>query len=52
MDDPDFAWLMIDASHGGAELGSQFSEIFVEKDFTLAIAKRLKSELQKRGVPV
>lgn len=43
-------FVMIDPAHGGAEMGARFSEKLTEKDVTLAIARRLKAELQNRGV--
>jgi N-acetylmuramoyl-L-alanine amidase len=42
---------VIDASHGGDERGAVLSDKAVEKDITLAFARRLREELQNRGVP-
>jgi N-acetylmuramoyl-L-alanine amidase len=42
---------MIDAGHGGTETGARFSDKLSEKEITLAIARRLRTELQNRGVP-
>jgi N-acetylmuramoyl-L-alanine amidase len=43
-------FVMIDAGHGGTETGARFSDKLAEKEVTLAIARRLKTELQGRGV--
>ncbi|HUR36522.1 MAG TPA: N-acetylmuramoyl-L-alanine amidase [Terriglobales bacterium] len=43
--------VMIDPGHGGNDPGVRFSDKVVEKDITLALAKRLRTELQNRGVP-
>jgi N-acetylmuramoyl-L-alanine amidase len=43
-------FVMIDASHGGSETGTRFSETSLEKDVTLELARRLRSELENRGV--
>jgi len=42
--------VMIDAAHGGAESGAILNPAVVEKDVTLAIARRLRQELGVRGV--
>jgi N-acetylmuramoyl-L-alanine amidase len=42
--------VMIDAAHGGNETGVRFSDKLLEKEITLAMAKRLQGELQQRGV--
>jgi N-acetylmuramoyl-L-alanine amidase len=44
-------FVMIDASHGGAETGTRFSGTSLEKDVTLELARGLRSELESRGVP-
>jgi N-acetylmuramoyl-L-alanine amidase len=41
---------MIDAAHGGAEFGAILNPATLEKDVTLAIARRLRQELGVRGV--
>ena len=43
--------VMIDPGHGGDDQGAVFRNKVVEKDVTLALARRLKSELQDRGIP-
>ncbi|MCU1287044.1 MAG: cell wall hydrolase/autolysin [Acidobacteriales bacterium] len=43
-------FVMIDAGHGGDEVGVRFSEKLAEKDIALAMARKLKVELQNRGV--
>ncbi len=42
--------VVLDASHGGSERGAALSDEVAEKDVTLALARRLRSELQNRGV--
>jgi N-acetylmuramoyl-L-alanine amidase len=46
------AFAVIDASHGGTERGAALTEQLPEKDVTLAIARQLRLELQKRGITV
>jgi N-acetylmuramoyl-L-alanine amidase len=41
---------VVDASHGGNDPGEVFSNILVEKDITVALARRLRQELQNRGI--
>jgi N-acetylmuramoyl-L-alanine amidase len=41
---------MIDAGHGGDDRGAQLSGGASEKDVTLAMARRIKAELQDRGI--
>jgi N-acetylmuramoyl-L-alanine amidase len=41
--------IVIDPSHGGSERGAALSDKIVEKDVTLAIARRLRAELSDRG---
>jgi N-acetylmuramoyl-L-alanine amidase len=42
--------VVIDASHGGTERGAALSNEVAEKNVTLALARRLRYELQIRGV--
>jgi N-acetylmuramoyl-L-alanine amidase len=44
------AFAVIDASHGGTERGAALTEQLPEKDVTLAFARQLRLELQKRGI--
>jgi N-acetylmuramoyl-L-alanine amidase len=44
-------FVMVDAGHGGTETGARFTDQLSEKEVTLAIARRLRTELQNRGVP-
>jgi N-acetylmuramoyl-L-alanine amidase len=41
---------VIDASHGGADRGEALSPTLAEKDVTLAFARRLRQELESRGI--
>ncbi len=41
---------VVDPSHGGDERGASLSSQLVEKDVTLAIARRLRQELENRGL--
>jgi N-acetylmuramoyl-L-alanine amidase len=41
----------IDASHGGDERGAALADNLLEKDLTLTLARRLKMELENRGIP-
>ncbi len=41
---------LIDASHGGTESGATFSETLIEKDITLALARRIRQELVAKGM--
>jgi N-acetylmuramoyl-L-alanine amidase len=43
--------VVIDASHGGDEVGATLSDELTEKEVTLSLARRLRNELQARGVP-
>ncbi len=43
-------FVVIDAAHGGQERGAALSDKLNEKDVTLAIARRLRQELQDRGI--
>jgi len=42
--------IVIDPSHGGEERGAVLSDQLVEKDITLAFARRLRLELATRGI--
>jgi N-acetylmuramoyl-L-alanine amidase len=42
---------IIDASHGGNDRGEALSSTLAEKDVTLAFARRLRQELENRGIP-
>jgi N-acetylmuramoyl-L-alanine amidase len=41
---------VVDASHGGDERGAALSDQIAEKDVTLAFARRLRAELEARGL--
>jgi len=41
---------VVDASHGGDERGAALSDQLAEKDVTLAFARRLRQELEARGL--
>lgn len=43
-------FILIDAGHGGTETGARFSDKLTEKEITLALARRLRAELQARGI--
>jgi N-acetylmuramoyl-L-alanine amidase len=42
---------IIDASHGGNDRGEALSATLAEKDVTVAFARRLRQELENRGIP-
>ena len=42
--------IAIDASHGGNEPGAALGQQLLEKDITLAIARKLRTQLQARGL--
>jgi N-acetylmuramoyl-L-alanine amidase len=42
---------VVDASHGGDERGAALTDKLAEKDVTLAFARRLRQELDSRGMP-
>ncbi|MGO8796047.1 MAG: N-acetylmuramoyl-L-alanine amidase [Candidatus Sulfotelmatobacter sp.] len=42
---------VVDASHGGSDRGEALSPTLAEKDVTLAFARRLRQELENRGIP-
>jgi N-acetylmuramoyl-L-alanine amidase len=44
--------VVIDAAHGGTDTGAHLGNSLEEKDVTLAVATRLRSELQARGIAV
>jgi len=41
---------IVDASHGGADRGEALSSTLAEKDVTVAFARRLRQELESRGI--
>ena len=41
----------MDASHGGNDRGEALSTTLAEKDLTVAFARRLRQELENRGIP-
>jgi N-acetylmuramoyl-L-alanine amidase len=41
---------VVDASHGGNDPGEVLGNTLVEKDVTVALARRLRQELQNRGI--
>ncbi len=41
---------VVDASHGGADRGEALSPTLAEKDVTVAFARRLRQELESRGI--
>jgi N-acetylmuramoyl-L-alanine amidase len=42
--------IMIDPAHGGAESGAVLNPVILEKDVTLALARRLRQQLGTRGI--
>lgn len=42
---------IVDASHGGNDRGEALSTTLAEKDITVAFARRLRQELENRGIP-
>jgi N-acetylmuramoyl-L-alanine amidase len=44
--------ILIDAAHGGTDAGALLTPTAVEKDITLNVARRLKQELNTRGIQV
>ncbi len=42
--------VVVDAGHGGEERGAALSDKLAEKDVTLAFARKLRGELQARGI--
>jgi N-acetylmuramoyl-L-alanine amidase len=43
-------YAVVDASHGGDDRGAALSDKLAEKDVTLALARRLRQELESRGI--
>src|SRR5215471_3659130 len=43
-------FVMIDPGHGGDDDGAVLSDKLMEKDLTLALARRLKAELHEKGI--
>ncbi len=43
-------FVVLDASHGGSEPGAILTDKLTEKDVTLAFARRLRQELENRGI--
>ena len=48
---PRHFYAVIDAAHGGDDRGVAFNDKLTEKDVTLALARRLRQELESRGIP-
>ena len=48
---PTAVFAVVDASHGGEERGAMLSEQISEKDVTLAFARRLRQQLEAKGLP-
>lgn len=44
------AFVAIDPAHGGADAGVRFSDKLIEKDVTLELAAKIKTELSKLGI--
>src|SRR5437660_488152 len=42
--------IMIDPAHGGTESGAVLNPVILEKDVTLALARRLRQQLGTRGI--
>ncbi len=42
---------VVDASHGGDDHGETLSNVLLEKDVTVALARSLRQELESRGIP-
>ena len=47
---PRHFYAVVDASHGGDDRGAALSDKLAEKDVTLALARRLRQELEARGI--
>ena len=47
---PRHFYAVIDAAHGGDDRGATLSDKLLEKDVTLALARRLRQELEARGI--
>jgi len=50
LETPTHFFVAIDPSHGGDDDGVRFSDKLVEKDITLALARRLKQNLEDEGI--
>lgn len=48
---PRFA-VVLDAAHGGTDIGARLEDHLMEKDIVLALSVRLRSMLSARGIPV
>jgi N-acetylmuramoyl-L-alanine amidase len=44
-------FVVVDASHGGNDRGEALGATLAEKDLTVAFARRLRQELENRGIP-
>lgn len=44
--------VVLDAAHGGTDTGARFRDGAIEKNITLGLSVRLRSELQARGIQV
>jgi N-acetylmuramoyl-L-alanine amidase len=44
--------VLLDAAHGGSDIGARLTPTFLEKDITLDLSNRLRSMLAARGIPV
>ena len=47
---PRHFFAVVDASHGGDDRGAALNDKLAEKDVTLALARRLRQELESRGI--
>ena len=47
---PRHFYAVVDASHGGDDRGAALSDKLAEKDVTLALARRLRQELESHGI--
>jgi N-acetylmuramoyl-L-alanine amidase len=47
---PRHFYAVVDASHGGDDPGVALASQFLEKDVTLSLARRLRQELESRGI--
>ena len=48
---PRHYYAVVDPSHGGDDRGVALSDTLAEKDVTLTLARRLRQELESRGIP-
>lgn len=44
--------VLLDAAHGGNDIGARLTPALLEKDLTLDLANRLRSMLAARGIPI